>query len=103
MPGRTPTARLRKLYTLVDRGVLIEDAARIVGIHRSTASRYLNARDVVPNEDAPGQPDPKALSDLDGGVRDTLKFDGGFSLFSETFLLRKPVPWREDAARRVVE
>jgi hypothetical protein len=49
------------------------------------------------------QPDPKSWDQLDGGVRDALSFDGGFSLFCQTFLLRRPTPWREDAAKRVIE
>jgi hypothetical protein len=49
------------------------------------------------------QPDPKTWDELSVDARDLLRFDGGFSLFSEVILLRRPTPWREDAARRVVE
>lgn len=42
---------------------------------------------------------PKTYAELDGGVKDCLK---DFNLFAETFLARRPVPWRLDAANRVV-
>lgn len=46
------------------------------------------------------QPSPKSWDEIEGCVRDTLR---DFSAFCETFLLRRPVPWRRDAAERVVE
>lgn len=45
-------------------------------------------------------PPPKTLKQLDGGVKDTLS---DFNLFAEVFLARRPIPWRLDAANRVVE
>ena len=46
------------------------------------------------------QPAPKAWNELNGGAREALR---SFSTFAEMFLLRRPVPRREDAAQRVVE
>jgi hypothetical protein len=45
-------------------------------------------------------PDPKPWDELNGDAREALR---DFSVFCEKFLLRRPVPWRRDAAERVVE
>lgn len=45
-------------------------------------------------------PPPKALEELDGGVRDCLT---DFLQFREVFLARRPVAWAKDAAMRTVE
>jgi hypothetical protein len=44
-------------------------------------------------------PAPKSLAELDGGVKDCLT---DFTLFDETFLGYRSLPWAADAAKRVV-
>jgi hypothetical protein len=109
MPGkRVSPAQEREFWALVANGINPAQAALTVGMSRQWGwrkakglgqSKTLIERERLDEE----QPEPIPWADLDGGVRDCLRFDGGFSLFCEAFLLRRPTPWREDAAKRVVE
>jgi hypothetical protein len=109
MPGkRASDAQKREFWSLISNGIPPTRASQQVGMSPNWGWRQVKG--VAPSKSLAererleeAQPEPKSWADLDGGVRDCLLFDGGFSLFSETFLLRRPTPWREDAARRVVE
>src|SRR2546427_5636647 len=102
-------AQEREFWSLVSNGVAATTAADRVGMSRSWGWRQVKGLGEGPSKTLvarerleEAQPRPKTWDELDGGVKDCLRFEGGFSLFCETFLLRHSAPWREDAARRVV-
>jgi len=106
--NRITEEQKRHFWALYKAGMSAAQAAETAGFSRQSGWRLV--RGVAPSKSLAererleeAQPDPKSWDQLDGGVRDCLSFDGGFSLFSEVFLLRRPTAWREDAARRVVE
>lgn len=106
MPGRRATpAQERQFWAFVHSGMSPARAAIQVGMSRQWGWRKF--RGIHPSQSLAQaerleelQPDPKRWEDLDGGAREALR---DFSVFCETFLLRRPVPWRRDAAERVVE
>lgn len=109
MSGRhTSPAAKTALFALISGGVSVSVAADRVGIAHSTAYRLVKGLEGASRtqasfeRDEEEQPSPKRFEQLDGGVRDMLKFDGGFPLFCSEILLRRPTPWREDAAKRIV-
>jgi hypothetical protein len=106
MPGKQASdAQRRQFWSLVSNGVAATAAAEQVGMSRSWGWREVKgvapAKSLIDRERLEeSQPDPRSFEQLDGGVKDLLK---DFSLFSEVLLLRRPVPWRRDAAMRVVD
>ncbi|HYZ12242.1 MAG TPA: hypothetical protein VFA08_01355 [Actinomycetota bacterium] len=110
MPGnRISSAQKSRFFRLLETGMTVPQAGRQVGISRQSAWRlsvgldgtYPVSRSIAEAERRDEQqPDPKPWDELDDGAREALR---SFSVFAERFLLRRPVPWREDAAQRVVE
>jgi hypothetical protein len=106
MPGSPATpAQERQFWALIHSGMNLAQAARQVGMSRQRGwrrtrgvetSRSLAEHERIEQE----QPAPKTWEELNGGAREALR---SFSTLAEMFLLRRPVPWREDAAQRVVE
>jgi hypothetical protein len=93
--------QIQRFHALRKRGLTVAKAAEAVNMSRGWGYRQSRiAR--ADNERALAEmpPDPKSYSELDGGVKDTLR---DFGLFSEVFLCRRPTPWRIDAAKRTVE
>jgi hypothetical protein len=109
MPGkRASPAAIRQFWALVAGGVNPAEASRQIGMSRSWGWRM--TKGVLPSKTMAQfehlertQPMPKRWEDLSDEGRMMLSFDGGFSLFCGEMLMRASVPWREDAAKRVVE
>jgi hypothetical protein len=82
-------------------GMSIAKSAKAVGRSQSWGKRqvkeYREKGGFIIHGDSS---EPRQLSDLDGGVKDTLK---DFSLFRKTFLCRDESLWAKDAADRIVE
>lgn len=101
MPGPATDEQVARYRAKRASGWSQEKAARYVG--RSAAWGYkIERKDKetqLRREQTEGG-EPLALHELDGGVKDCLN---DFNLFAEVFLARRPVPWRLDAANRVVE
>lgn len=106
MRGRRATpAQERQFWALVAGGLNPGRAAVQVGLSRQWGWR--KHRGVEPSRTLAEQerldetqPNPKTWAELDGGAREALR---DFAVFGEMFLLRRPVPWRRDAAMRVVD
>lgn len=100
VPGKATPQQIAKYRRLRGQGFSQEQAAKKVGLSGAWGYKHerLEKKQIeIARENEP--PPPKALHQLDGGVKDTLH---DFNLFAETFLARRPVPWRLDAANRVV-
>jgi hypothetical protein len=106
MPGRRASdSQKREFWALVGGGVTPTAAARRVGMSATWGFRQTNgalpSRSIIQRELLEErQPEPKSFDQLDGGVKDLLL---DFNAFSQVLLLRRSVPWRQDAARRVVD
>lgn len=101
MPAAVSDKEIAEYRKRRTNGMSIERSAKAIG--RSARWGYDQERKdrvAAAQREAHEGGEPKTWDDLDGGVRDCLK---DFNLFAETFLARRPVPWRLDAANRVVE
>ena len=109
MPGnRVSPAQERQFFSLIAQGVNPGQAAIAIGASRQWGYRKTQglkgSKTIAQYERREiEQPDPRSWDELSELAQEMLWFDGGFSLFCQILLLRDPVPWREDAARRVVE
>lgn len=107
MAGRSGSTKaseddVKRYFDLIDtKGYSSKQAAEKLGFSKSWAydlnsKRRLEKVVLITTE----PPEPLVWDQLDGGVKDTLK---DFNLFCEVFLARDSVPWRRDAANRIVE
>jgi hypothetical protein len=106
MPGkRASAAQKRQFWALVSNGIAPTAAAKQVGMSPAWGWRQTNgalpSKSIIERERLEElQPEPRSFEELDGGVKDLLL---DFNAFSQVLLLRRPVPWRHDAAMRVVD
>jgi len=106
VPGRRITDEQKaRFWSYRNAGLGVPDASDRAGFSRKSGWR-LDAglsTDSKVSESKKRQtdlPNPRLFADLDGGVKDTLE---DFSLWAETFLAWRRVPWQRDAAHRVAE
>ena len=109
MASRISPAAKRQFFHLVQQGMAPVQAAQQVGFSRQSAWRIMRGlhedgavsrslAEADRREEA--QPQPKPWAELSPDAQQALR---DFSTFAEYFLLRRPVPWRQDAADRVVD
>lgn len=101
-------AQIRHFWALIGGGVNPGQAALQVNMSRQWGYRKVQgigtSKTMAQFEQRElDHPEPKSYHELDDGIQEMLRFDGGFSLFCAILMLRDPVPWREDAAKRTVE
>lgn len=109
MPGkRASEAGKRQFWALVAQGVSPAEAARQIGMSRGWGWRM--TKGILPSKTMAqyerlenAQPAPKPYTELSDEAKLMLDFDRGFPIFCGELLMRASVPWRTDAAKRVVE